>query len=54
MGPADLAVIVSAMEKNVASLQTEFLSMEKRALVIKQEIDKQLAMLAIMKAKLAE
>jgi hypothetical protein len=54
MSPADLTVIASAMEKNVTTLQEEFSALEKRALVIKQEIDRQNAMLAVMKAKLAE
>ena len=54
MSPEDLAVIVSAMEKNVATLQTEFNTLEKRALIIKQDVDRQTAMLSIMKAKLAE
>jgi len=54
MSQADLSVIASAMEKNVTSLQEEFSLLEKRAIVIKQEIDRQVAMLLIMKAKLAE
>lgn len=54
MSPADLTVIASAMEKNVLSLQAEFSALEKRAGVIKQEIDRQNAMLTVMKAKLAE
>ena len=54
MSPEDLAVIVSAMEKNVATLQTEFNTLEKRALIIKQDVDRQTAMLSIMKSKLAE
>jgi hypothetical protein len=52
MSPADLSVIASAMEKNIASLQVEFSNLEKRAMVIKQEIDRQASMLSIMKAKL--
>jgi hypothetical protein len=54
MSQADLSVIASAMEKNVTMLQEEFSSLEKRAIVIKQEIDRQVAMLSIMKSKLAE
>ena len=52
MSPEDLSVIASAMERNVASLQVEFSNLEKRAIVIKQEIDRQASMLSIMKAKL--
>jgi hypothetical protein len=54
MSQADLSVIASAMERNVTSLKEEFSSLEKRAIVIKQEIDRQVAMLTVMKAKLAE
>ena len=53
MSQADLSVIASAMEKNVVSLQKEFSTLEERAIVIKQEIDRQVAMLSIMRAKLA-
>jgi hypothetical protein len=54
MSQADLSVIASAMERNVTSLNEEFSSLEKRAIVIKQEIDRQVAMLTVMRAKLAE
>jgi hypothetical protein len=54
MSQADLSVIAGAMERNVTSLKEEFSSLEKRAIVIKQEIDRQVAMLTVMKAKLAE
>jgi hypothetical protein len=54
MSQADLSVIASAMERNVTSLKEEFSSLEKRAIVIKQEIDRQVAMLTVMKDKLAE
>jgi len=54
MSQADLSVIASAMEKNVTGLQEEFSTLEKRAIIIKQEIDRQVAMLSIMKLKLAE
>ena len=53
MSPADLSVIARAMEKNIAALQQEFDNLEHRAIVLKQEIDVQVAMLSIMKAKLA-
>ena len=52
MSPADLNVIARAMEKNVAALQKEYTDLEHRAVVLKQEIDVQEAMLSIMQAKL--
>lgn len=54
MSTADLTVIVKAMEKSVVSMQLEFAELEKKAVVLKQDVDRQVAMLSVMKAKLAE
>lgn len=54
MSPADLTVISKAMEKSVVAMQLEFAELEKKAISLKQDIDRQVAMLAVMKAKLAE
>ena len=40
------------METSVISMQLEFAELEKRAVVLKQDIDRQVAMLSIMKSKL--
>ena len=52
MSPADLAVMSKAMEKSVITMQMEFAELEKKAVVLKQDIDRQVAMLNVMKAKL--
>jgi hypothetical protein len=52
MSPADLAVMSKAMEKSVITMQLEFAELEKKATVLKQDIDRQVTMLSIMKAKL--
>ena len=52
MNQTDLMVVAKAMEKSVISMQMEFADLEKRALALKQDIDRQVAMLSIMKAKL--
>ena len=52
MSPADLAVMSKAMEKSVITMQMEFADLEKKALVLKQDIDRQVAMLSVMKSKL--
>ena len=52
MNQTDLLVVAKAMEKSVISMQMEFADLEKRALALKQDIDRQVAMLSIMKAKL--
>jgi hypothetical protein len=49
MSTADLAVMSAAMEKSVITMQLEFAELEKRAVALKQDIDRQLAMLSIMK-----
>jgi len=51
MSPADLNVIYKSMEKSIISMQLEFADMEKKATVLKQDIDRQMAMLSIIKAK---
>jgi hypothetical protein len=51
MSPADLAVMAKAIEKSVITMQLEFSELEKKATVLKQDIDRQMAMLSIMKAK---
>lgn len=52
MSQADLTVIAKSMETSVISMQLEFAELEKRAVVLKQDIDRQVAMLSIMKSKL--
>jgi hypothetical protein len=52
MSPSDLAVMYKAMEKSVITMQLEFAELEKKATVLKQDIDRQVAMLSVMKAKL--
>ncbi len=53
MSQADLTVIAKAMEKSVITMQMEFVELEKRAVVLKQDIDRQVAMLSIMRTKLS-
>lgn len=52
MSPADLIVMSKAMEKSVVTMQMEFAELEKKAVVLKQDIDRQVAMLTVMKSKL--
>ena len=52
MSPADLAVMSKAMEKSVITMQMEFAELEKKAVGLKQDIDRQVAMLNVMKSKL--
>jgi hypothetical protein len=52
MSHADLSVMAKAMEKSVITMQMEFAELEKKAVIIKQDIDRQTTMLSIMKAKL--
>lgn len=51
MSPADLNVIYKSMEKSIVSMQLEFAELEKKAIVLKQDIDRQMAMISIMKSK---
>ncbi len=53
MNQTDLIVVAKAMEKSVISMQMEFAELEKKALVLKQDIDRQVAMLTIMKSKIS-
>ena len=53
MSQADLSVMAKAMEKSVITMQMEFADLEKRAVALKQDIDRQVAMLSIMKAKIS-
>jgi len=52
MSIADLTVVSKAMEKSVVAMQMEFAELEKRAASLKQDIDRQVAMLTIMKQRL--
>ena len=52
MSPTDLSVIYKSMEKSIITMQLEFSELEKKATVLKQDIDRQVNMLSIMKAKL--
>lgn len=52
MSKADLTVIAKSMETSVIAMQIEFAELEKRAVVLKQDIERQMAMLSIMKSKL--
>ena len=52
MSPADLSVMAKAIEKSVISMQMEFAELEKKAVVLKQDIDRQVAMLNIIKSSL--
>lgn len=52
MSQADLTVIAKSMEMSVNTMQLEFAELEKKAIVLKNDIDRQLAMLSVMKSKL--
>ena len=52
MNQTDLIVVAKAMEKSVIAMQMEFAELEKKAVVLKQDIDRQVAMLSIMKEKI--
>ncbi len=53
MNQADLSVMAKAMEKSVITMQMEFAELEKKAVILKQDIDRQVAMLNIMKSKIS-
>ena len=53
MNQADLSVMAKAMEKSVITMQMEFAELEKKAVILKQDIDRQVAMLSIMKSKIS-
>lgn len=52
MSVEDLTVIVKAMEKSLISMQMELAELEKKGTVLKQDIDRQIAMLSIMKQRI--
>jgi hypothetical protein len=52
MSQADLTVIAKSMEMSVNTMQLEFAELEKKAVILKQDIDRQVAMLSIMKSKI--
>jgi hypothetical protein len=52
MSQADLTVMAKAMEKSVITMQLEFAELEKKAIVLKLDIDRQVAMLGVMKSRL--
>ena len=52
MSPNDLTVIYKSMEKSIIAMQLEFSELEKKATVLKLDIDRQVNMLSIMKTKL--
>jgi hypothetical protein len=52
MSPTDLSVIYKSMEKSIITMQLEFSELEKKATVLKLDIDRQVNMLSIMKTKL--
>ena len=52
MSQADLSVIAKSMESSVIAMKLEFAELEKKASVLKQDIDRQVAMLVVMQSKL--
>ena len=52
MSQADLTVIAKSMEMSVNTMQLEFAELEKKAIVLKNDMDRQLDMLSVMKSKL--
>ena len=52
MSQADLTVMAKAIEKSVSAMQLEFSELEKKAIQLKQDIDRQTAMLAVMKSRI--
>jgi hypothetical protein len=52
MSQADLTVMAKAIEKSVITMQLEFAELEKKAIVLKLDIDRQVAMLGVMKSRL--
>ena len=52
MSHADLTVMAKAMEKSVNSMQVEFIELEEQSIELKQDIERQLAMLSVMKSRL--
>ena len=54
MSPADLNVIYKSMEKSVVSMQLEFAELETKAIELKKDMERQLAMLSIIKSKVTQ
>jgi len=52
MSQADLTVIAKSMETSVISMQLEFAELEEQKIELKQDIERQLAMLSVMKSRL--
>jgi hypothetical protein len=52
MSQADLTVMAKAIEKSVSAMQLEFSELEKKAIQLKQDIDRQTAMLSVMKSRI--
>lgn len=52
MSQADLTVMAKAIEKSVITMQLEFAELEKKAIVLKLDIDRQVAILGVMKSRL--
>ena len=52
MSISDLSTISEAMERQLVENQLEFQKLEQRAMLLKNNIEKQAQMLSIMKAKL--
>ena len=53
MSHADLTVMAKAMEKSVNSMQVEFIELGEQSIKLKQDIERQLAMLSVMKSKIS-
>jgi hypothetical protein len=54
MSKKDLEVIANALQKNIVTMQLEFSELEKKAGSLKKELDQTVAMLSIMKQRLAD
>lgn len=52
MSKKDLEVIAAALENNMVSMQLEFAELERRAMVIKKELDQTVTMLSIMRGRI--
>lgn len=53
MSHADLTVMAKAMEKSVNSMQVEFIELGEQSIKLKQDIERHLAMLSVMKSKIS-
>jgi hypothetical protein len=52
MSPADLNVIYKSMEKSITPMKLEFVELEQKATILKQDIERQVAMISVMKSRL--